>query len=63
MGAQSCYLGNKYSKMEDLIPRRTECTDAPHITALIKSSTAQLFGRVHVLDIMYVTNPYRITCC
>ena len=38
--------------MDELIPRRTECTDAPHITSLIKASSAQLFGRVHVLDVM-----------
>ena len=34
--------------------RRTESIDAPHISNLVTEQTDELFGRVNIVNIMYV---------
>jgi len=40
--------------------RRTESHDAPDILRFVTKGTEQLFGRVNVLDLMYVLQRFRI---
>lgn len=47
-------ISPEYGPPQVVNARRTESLDAPHIMKLVQDSTNNLFGRVNVVNLMYV---------